>query len=697
VIIALVTAAAAAASAAFAFWPLWQQYQRRRRFDKRFGSELYTPEVFDNCTRYYVPPNCSSVDPSDEAEMRGLVATEEPLFSFMDRFLTKDSKHRHLIILADSGMGKSSCLLNYFSRNQRKLFSRSKRLAVVPLGIPNADDCIQQVPEKHDTILFLDGFDEDTRAIADHRARIEQLMSICQDFRKIVVTCRTQFFPRDEEIPVEAGVVRIGPLEAGNSGVLRFKKVYLSPLSDRHVERYLRRRYPVWRRRERVRARRIVQAIPLLTVRPMLLTFIPDLLITNPTIRYSSDLYEALIQAWLVRESRWVNAANLEAFSERLSVDLYVHRGRRHAERVPREELTTLARRWEIPLEEWQLGARSLLNRDATGNYKFSHRSIMEYLFVKRCFAGDVTAQDSEWTDQMITFGQDFLRAGYSGLNAASGSHTALKSMSLLPSRQPLRIRSAQEMIEKSRAYAERLRSIGGAFREWRSTRTVGAGVTLDLDVRFGLAWCTFNTTERDASEGKVDSAVVAMRNHLEEAIGSGRRFVWRLPTAEEVLSYAFACPDALDGRWWRVMEKLDVVSSFSFLMSWREFNGSLGDFIRVIAPHRSALESMSNQRSGVIQDDVELAWTVLAELQAAEANAESLQLAEPFAASTLFESLAAAETVPLAIALGDSDEIRNGYGIASPLAAPWKAIRCVRVNAVAAADTRRALVTSLD
>ena len=67
--------------------------------------------------------------------------------------LTSQVQYRHTILLADSGMGKTSFVLNYYARHKRKLWSEFK-LAVVPLGAPDADALIQAVSEKTNTVLF---------------------------------------------------------------------------------------------------------------------------------------------------------------------------------------------------------------------------------------------------------------------------------------------------------------------------------------------------------------------------------------------------------------------------------------------------------------------------------------------------------------------------------------------------------------
>ena len=368
--------------ARIALWPILQQRRNQRMLEQNFGVDLYDPDTIGRSTRYYVPPNCSSVDPAQEAEIRQVVTTEEKLFDAVDKHLAKNTPHRHLVVLADSGMGKSAFVLNYFVRNQRLRKRRRQRLAVVPLGIPDADEYLTKIADQRNTVVFLDAFDEDTKA-RDDPERLLDLMYTCRNFKRVLITCRTQFFRRDEEIPRETGIARVGPRKAGEAATYEFWKLYLSPLNDDQVDEFLRRRYPYWPWGKRRQARGLVKKIPLLSVRPMLLTYIPDLMESGAKIDFSFQLYEVLVQKWLEREKRWVDPEALRAFSECLAVDLFVNARRRGAERIPRLELGVLAKEWKISMDDWQLSGRSLLNRDAEGNYKFAHRSIMEYLFVK--------------------------------------------------------------------------------------------------------------------------------------------------------------------------------------------------------------------------------------------------------------------------------------------------------------------------
>ena len=164
-------------------------------------------------------------------------------------------------------------------------------------------------------------------------------------------------FPKDEEIPRETGIVKIGPRDAGEGATHQYYKLYLSPFSDEQVEKYVRRRYPFWKYKKRRRIRELVRLIPNLIVRPMLLSYIDEidklLLAKVEEIHYSFELYEIMIEAWLKREegvSKGIKREPLRKFSEQLAVDIYVNREHRHAECIPREDLVDLATKWSIPL-----------------------------------------------------------------------------------------------------------------------------------------------------------------------------------------------------------------------------------------------------------------------------------------------------------------------------------------------------------
>lgn len=305
-------------------------------------------------------------------------------------------------------MGKSSFVLNYYAANRARWRRKRRRLAIVPLGHPDALDYIMKIDAKRETVLMLDAFDEDAAAIVDYRKRIEDLVRFCAPFQRLLITCRTQFFPRAVEIPHRAGFV-YEPRGVGNSGEYEFRKLYLMPFADSQITEYLRLRFR-WRLFARHRARVLVKRVPDLSARPMLLAHLPELIKSNLVPATAYELYNILVTQWLEREKRWIAPDTLDVFSEKLALDLHINRSTRGAERLPREEVSILARAWglQIPTEnEWMLTGRSLLNRDSEGRYKFAHRSILEYFLARVAIDRRVNILTLEPTDQVRAFIQD--------------------------------------------------------------------------------------------------------------------------------------------------------------------------------------------------------------------------------------------------------------------------------------------------
>ncbi len=528
-------------TALVAIWRYWRQRRTRKRLEDEFGSEFYSPQVIYNSTRYYVRPKCSGVDPAQEAEIRQVVAPQEDLFDVVDRHLKEEQAHRHLLLLADSGMGKSSFVLNYYSHNQRLPKSRRQRLAVVPLGIPNAAQAINKIANKKNTVIFLDAFDEDSRAIKDHRKRLDELMKLCAPFKRVLITCRTQFFPRDEEIPKDTGIIRVDPRPPGVSGQYEFWKLYLLPLDNEQVEAFLRLRYSIFQLHKRSKARAVIQKIPLLSVRPMLLAYIPDVLQSNASIEYSFQLYEILVAKWLERESGWVKPEALRAFSERLAVDLYVNREKRGEERIAGDDLAPLAREWKINLDDWQLRGRSLLNRDAAGHYKFAHRSIMEYLFVERFMAGEKNCTSLAWTDQMKLFVMEAARHQWLTQHKLSFdlSRADLADAHTLKIQPPITLRKTGKSLSEAEV-KQMLQSIGLFATDWNSsargllhvyeTRELSNGKVV-VDHMTGLMWQQAGSSDQ-LNYADAQRYIRDLNNQKFAGYAD-----WRLPTLEEAMS----------------------------------------------------------------------------------------------------------------------------------------------------------------
>jgi hypothetical protein len=366
------------------------------------------PEDFENSSRYFIPPMCQDVDPFAEEDYRAVRAVKQPLFEVLDEALRHTGHNKHIILLADSGMGKTTALLNYCLRHYRRLRRRDFNLKFVPLSDHKADSLIDSIEDKGNTVLVLDALDEDERAVSDHAQRLLSIINATEDFLFVVISCRTQFFSREEEIPKETGIIKIFGRGAGphQEAVFHLRKIYLSPFSDEQVRKYLKRKYP-FRLRDRKLAYEIVSKVPDLTARPMLLAHVEDLVRNGKPFEFSYELYKVMVEEWLNREKGFISEHEVGSFIEfleMLAVYIHLDSKNRKSEKISRDELKGLALGMDVQIDWQKLSARTLLNRDGEGNLKFAHRSIMECLFINRFFRGNSEPLRADWTERMHVF-----------------------------------------------------------------------------------------------------------------------------------------------------------------------------------------------------------------------------------------------------------------------------------------------------
>ncbi|MGE5342502.1 MAG: leucine-rich repeat domain-containing protein [Candidatus Omnitrophota bacterium] len=352
------------------------RFVNREKLHHRLKPYFNREEIM-GAIKNYVPTRCQNVDPATAAEPRRVIAfaASEKLIPFFIKQVFREKKEeKYYLVLADSGMGKTTFMVNLFLKYSRKWF-KTCDIVLVPLGHPKADEKIESVQDKPRTILLLDAFDEDVKAARNFKVRMQELIDKTLDFQAIIITCRSHFFPSDPDIPDETGVYKFG----GNKGEHRFYRIYVSPFSQSDIRRYLRGKFPLYLWFKRSRARTIVDRSPDLMVRPMLLANIDDLLKKRREYRYSYEIYEEMVERWIQRE-RVKDKDELRTFSRIIARDMYQNQHIRGGLFIPHDQMGAFAQAYNIRLDELEMRSRSLLNRNAEGKYKFAHKSILEYL-----------------------------------------------------------------------------------------------------------------------------------------------------------------------------------------------------------------------------------------------------------------------------------------------------------------------------
>jgi len=396
-----------------------RDYLLSLRLKKRLEEDRYTPAEIKNrvaTTRDpYIRPDCQDSNPANPES----AVNRRPIFQEIDRLLGPPLIGRFVLLLADSGMGKSTFLERYYAYHWRSP-KRSQRFKpiVIPLNGLDADDLVKaiSVQARGETVLLLDALDEDNAAIKDFADRFSKIVEFAGKFRAVVVTCRTQFLADVACVPDEIDLpAPSGPMALSGSADQKVRRLFLAPFSDLQIEKYLAARFPYWHHPIlRVRGGRAARRFKDLMSRPLLLTHIEDLAAKSEEPKYSFQVYRAIVDSWLNREVRkkqlTSHPADLLALSEKLASELFMA-GR---DRIPNTELQSMAVHFHIKLEPRDVRQRSLLHNDAEGNWKFAHRSIMEYLLVNAlCTTKDRPRWvDQPWSDQMRAFAREMLLSG---------------------------------------------------------------------------------------------------------------------------------------------------------------------------------------------------------------------------------------------------------------------------------------------
>lgn len=395
-------------------------------------------EIYDS-SEYYIKPRYSNVDPSDDdSEEQAAIILTGNLFDAVDTFLDMEGGKRYMIILADSGMGKTSFAHNYF------LYRNSQRqkldTCLIHLGNTNADIHAAKVVE-NSRYVILDAFDEDIKAIEDYNKRLHELIALFKGCDKIIFTARTQFFPSDDSVPRKTGIMRVGPLRLGESKEHKLYKLYICPFSPEQIRAYIEQRFshsPVYLRRKMFET---VESVPDIGMRPLILSYLHDIVDSDIKITTTNDIYNIIIKSWLSRESYWVPPEDLFRFSASLAVYMYFNQSSLGQLKIGQSELSKFTHSLKLNLKDWQVTGRSLLNRDSIGMLKFSHKSILEYLVAYSILNGSVKADNVILTDQIVQFVLHFGGKETASLclyEITKGNTISLMNLSKGPSKESL-------------------------------------------------------------------------------------------------------------------------------------------------------------------------------------------------------------------------------------------------------------------
>ena len=389
----------------------------------------FDSQSVQKATQYYIPTHFQNASPSRQDELKETLelVSRSPMIPFFIKkgFNERKDSERFYLVLADSGMGKTTFMINLYIKyyslwNWRRKYEMKLFRFSHPDTLPQIKEIKSEEAKK--TILLLDALDEDSNIVSkdpnvsDTEAfekRVDEFIEASRNFREVVISCRTQYFPGQEDDPYEVNFKR-----PDGKGFYVFKKLYLSPFTEQEVKQYLNKKFGYlspWNWPRKKRAAQMVGKADYLMIRPMLLSYIDYLVEEKGLFNTNYDIYKTLIDKWLVREAEKrkkkrdqpMFIENLRKVSLQVALIIFEKWGAENRLYLTKEEILAVTQKYNIDLKPEEVTGQSLLTCDANRNWKFAHKSILEFFLAKEAI------QDLDSFVKMDFTGMDMAKRFY--------------------------------------------------------------------------------------------------------------------------------------------------------------------------------------------------------------------------------------------------------------------------------------------
>ena len=322
---------------------------------------------------------------------------------FIKKHLINGYEQYHWV-LGESGMGKTAFLINlYFFYNCRMF--KKYNVFFVSLRNNDAIDQIRKIANETDTkkaILLLDAFDESRVASQNYSLAKKLFEEETKNFCKVVFSCRTHFFnsSKEEEKALSIDVTRDVMLEDEQA-----VKHYICLFTNMEIGLYLIKRYG-FKINKIIQSKKAIDKSPNLMIRPLLLSFIDDIILDGVSYKFSYQIYSNLINKWIARELQFVKKTIDKNFSSNYSKSFWgfvydiaelmlKNRNASNEYSISYKDLNFLCNKYNIE-EEISKRPRTLLNRVRDDVFQFAHQSIFEFLLADGVRAGHALFQGED-------------------------------------------------------------------------------------------------------------------------------------------------------------------------------------------------------------------------------------------------------------------------------------------------------------
>lgn len=359
---------------------LFHVYKWRKEQLKSIA-DLFDPNTYDLITSNKFIKTMGQKEKPHDNENLLISKTRFPLSAYLIKNITSDGFGRkRFAILGGSGMGKTTFIASFYYE-YIKHFRFSKpiyQIHIIYMGKPDALNLINGITDKK-SILILEALDENSEANKNVRSFMRTLDQLTDEFKVVIITCRTQFFANEESEPDKSSIPQL-------TMDLIYNKIYISPFTEKETKKYLSNQYGS-DSVEYEKAEIIFEKSKELMVRPMVLAFMDSLLDINTDSELTLfDIYDEVIRNWFERERRTqeklnvkIDVSKLYYFSKELALFIYDKWLKENITYVSEDEYNAFWKKHHFTTSPLRLKGRSLLNRKTDGSIKFAHRSFFEF------------------------------------------------------------------------------------------------------------------------------------------------------------------------------------------------------------------------------------------------------------------------------------------------------------------------------
>lgn len=430
-----------------------------------FLLRYFDKDEVDYALRFYIPVHFDLLIPSRKKSSNGKEnldrSIHKTLISYLvSEGLNKKNPFRYFLVLADAGVGKTTFILNLYSaciqHSQYK-----DNIYVLPLRHAETLNTIKEIENPAQSILLLDGLNEDALAIQNYEKRLREIMEATKYYKKVVITCRGYFFSSEHELPFRSFLAK-------NQEEWEAEKLCCFSLTHfdlDQIQRYIKKKYSLWDYKKRRSALHMVEQTPHLMRQPLLLSYAETLLEAKKGYyKYSYQIYEDLIFTWIERAGSVKEVSEQETFRDQVfqlmkNMALRLYQKHKLGEVPFLEESETIGLVYQHRLHPQDLYAdsRSVISFHPDLGYRFSHSSIMEYFIAREAYENLAFLKDLSFAgvDQALKFLQEMIiDRNYSEVKGQVSSAIGANS-SLSPNLKPFHLCIYPVTVQQYRIFCE--------------------------------------------------------------------------------------------------------------------------------------------------------------------------------------------------------------------------------------------------